>query len=83
VDGFELGFVGMGVSDSGCSRFVRISKLLLEDGKSEARVALLGAEGGFLVCPFWLATLVNPSGSDLFPVSMVLGGMFKGQSRKR
>ena len=78
MDGTELGFADTCVSDLGCSRFVKISKLLLKDGKSEASTVLLGAEGGFLVCLFLLATLVNPSGSNLFPVSMFLGDMFKG-----
>lgn len=83
VDGTELGFACIGVSDSGCSRFVRMSKLLLEDGKVEDGAAFLGVEGGFLLCLFLLVTLVKPSGSNLFSISVVLGVMFKGQPRKR
>lgn len=83
LEGVELGFAGLGVSESSYSRFIRILKLLLEDGKAEDGSTFLGAEGGFLLCFFLLVTLVKPIRSDLTPESVVLGGIFKGQSRKR
>lgn len=83
MEGTELGFANTGVSDSGFSGFVKISKLLLEDGILDEGEVFFGTKGGFLLCLFLLATLVNPSGSKLLPFSVGLGGMFKGQSRKR
>lgn len=83
VDGVEVVFAIVEGSDSGISRFDRMSKLLLEDGTSEDGVTFFGVVGGFLVCFFLLATLVNPSGSDFPPLSVDLGGAFKGQSQNR
>ena len=81
--GAEVVFAITVGSDSGISRFAKMSKLLLEDGTSDDGVAFFGVLGGFLVCFFLLATLVNPSGSEFPPLSVDLGGAFKGQSRNR
>lgn len=70
--------LSQGGSNSGISRFAKISNMLMEDGTFDDGVTFFGAMGHFLVCLFLLATLVNPSGSDLPLFSVGLGGVFKG-----
>lgn len=78
MDGPKVVFAIVGGFDSGISSFEKMSKPLLEDGTSEDGVTFFGVVGGFLVCFFLLATLVNPYGSYFPPLSVDLGGAFKG-----